>query len=253
MNHQFSVEVAVDIGLAPAIIFNSIGFWVEQNAANGRNLRDGRYWTYNTVKAWTDLFPYLTQKKVEKALSALREHGYVMAANYNEDRRDRTLWYTLTDKGHAIFHPSLPQGRSISPTGEMEVPHRGNDYIYSTVDNTVSNTDISSEKSPDTFESDLAEIVDFLNSTVGSRYTTKNKQLRGYVRARLSEGFTVEDFRTVISTKAAKWKDDPKMRDYLRPSTLFAPSHFEEYLNESPKPKSILDSVDWSKYELESV
>ena len=40
------------------------------------------------------------------------------------------------------------------------------------------------------------------------------------------------------------------MRDFLRPSTLFAPSHFEEYLNESPQQKGKLDQIDWSLYEL---
>ena len=102
----------------------------------------------------------------------------------------------------------------------------------------------------ESFESDLKAIVDHLNEKVGSRYTTKNKQLRGYVRARLDEGFTVSDFFTVIDTKVAKWGNDKKMRDFLRPSTLFAPSHFEEYLNESPQPKSQLDEIDWSMYEL---
>lgn len=110
-----------------------------------------------------------------------------------------------------------------------------------------------SEKESNAFESDLKAIVDHLNAKVGSRYTTKNKQLRGYVHARLGEGFTVGDFLTVIDNKVAKWGDDPKMRDFLRPSTLFAPSHFEEYLNESPRQASYLDTVDWSAYELEQI
>ena len=112
--------------------------------------------------------------------------------------------------------------------------------------------DSMSGNSDEPFEEKLKAIVDHLNAKVGSRYTTKNKQLRGYVHARLDEGFTVDDFFTVIDTKAAKWRDDPKMRDYLRPSTLFAPSHFEEYLNESPQ-TSILDTVDWDKYRLEQI
>lgn len=250
MNHQFNVGVAVDVGLVPAIVFNAIGFWVTQNAANGRNFIDGHYWTYNTVKAWADLFPYCSTKQIEKALTKLREQGYVAAENYNKDKWNRTLWYTLTSKGEQAFSPAFPlQGKRISTTGEMDFPSEGNDYITSTVNNTVPNTDSSASES---FESDLKAIVDHLNEKVGSRYTTKNKQLRGYVHARLEEGFTVDDFFTVIDTKAAKWKSDPKMRDFLRPSTLFAPSHFEEYLNESPKPKSKLDEIDWSRYEIPS-
>ena len=47
----------------------------------------------------------------------------------------------------------------------------------------------------------------------------------------MSEGFTVEDFKTVIHKKAKQWMDDPKMIKFLRPETLFG-SKFEGYLNE---------------------
>ena len=52
------------------------------------------------------------------------------------------------------------------------------------------------------------------------------------IKARLDEGYTVDDFKTVIDKKVKAWKDDPKMSAYLRPETLFRPSHFESYLNE---------------------
>lgn len=245
MNHSFSVEVATDIGLAPAILFNAIGFWVEQNAANGRNCMDGRYWTYNTVKAWSDLFPYLTAKQVEKALTALREHDYVIAGNYNKDKWDRTLWYTLSDKGHAILHPSPPQGRCISPTGEMEFPHRGNDYIH-TVNNTVGNTDSLSGK-PDDVPYD--EVIDYLNEKTGKRYRAKTESTRRLIRARFADGYTLDDFRHVIDVKVSQWLGTEQDK-FLRPETLFRPGHFESYLNEQSRPASYLDTVDWSKYEL---
>lgn len=248
MNHSFSVEVATDIGLAPAILFNAIGFWVEQNAANGRNCMDGRYWTYNTVKAWSDLFPYLTAKQVEKALTALREHDYVIAGNYNKDKWDRTLWYTLSDKGHAILHPSPPQGRCISPTGEMEFPHRGNDYIH-TVNNTVGNTDSLSGK-PDDVPYDA--VIDYLNEKTGKHYRSKAAATRKLIKARFADGYTLDDFRHVIDVKASQWLGTEQDK-FLRPETLFRPGHFESYLNESPKPRSKLDEIDWSAYELESM
>lgn len=248
MNHSFSVEVAVDVGLAPAIVFNAIGFWVTQNAANKRNCMDGHYWTYNTVKAWADLFPYLTTKQVEKALATLREHDYVMAGNYNEDKWDRTLWYTLTDKGYAVLHAFPPQGRCISPTGEMEFPHRGNEYIY-TVNNTVGNTDTLSGK-PDDVPYDA--VIDYLNERTGKRYRSKTESTRKMIRARFADGYTLDDFKHVIDVKASQWLGTEQER-YLRPETLFRPGKFESYLNESPKPKSRLDYIDWSAYELESM
>ena len=247
MNHSFSVEVAVDVGLAPAIVFNAIGFWVTQNAANKRNLMDGRYWTYNTVKAWADLFPYLSPKQVEKALTALREHDYVMAGNYNKDKWDRTLWYTLTDKGYAVLHAFPSQGGCISPTGEMEFPHRGNDYIY-TVNNTVGNSNTLSGK-PDDVPYD--EVIDYLNEKTGKHYRSKAAATRKLIKARFADGYTLEDFHRVIDTKTSQWLNTDQDK-FLRPETLFRPSHFESYLNESPQ-TSILDTVDWDKYRLEQI
>ena len=42
----------------------------------------------------------------------------------------------------------------------------------------------------------------------------------------------------VIDRKVSQWLEKSDMRIYLRPKTLFAPGHFEEYLNEPEKPVS---------------
>ena len=53
---------------------------------------------------------------------------------------------------------------------------------------------------------------------------------------RLAEGFTIDDFKKVIDVKCAQWLNDPNMKKYLRPETLFKASHFESYLNEYVEP-----------------
>lgn len=73
-------------------------------------------------------------------------------------------------------------------------------------------------------------VIDYLNEKVGSRYQ-HSKTSRTPISARLSDGFTVDDCRLVIDLKVEQWEKDPKMCEFIRPSTLFAPSHFEEYLN----------------------
>jgi predicted phage replisome organizer/uncharacterized phage protein (TIGR02220 family) len=79
---------------------------------------------------------------------------------------------------------------------------------------------------------EIHEIIGYLNEKTGKKFRASSEAHAKYVRARLKEGYTVEDFKKVIDKKVKKWKDDPKMFDFLRPSTLFAPSHFDEYLNE---------------------
>ena len=46
----------------------------------------------------------------------------------------------------------------------------------------------------------------------------------------LAEGFTVSDFKQVIDNKCNDWLRDQKMKEYLRPETLFG-TKFESYLN----------------------
>jgi uncharacterized phage protein (TIGR02220 family) len=61
-------------------------------------------------------------------------------------------------------------------------------------------------------------------------YKATTKKTQSCVKARLAEGFTVDDFKAVIDKKCAEWIGDEKMEKYLRPETLFGPK-FEGYLN----------------------
>jgi len=79
----------------------------------------------------------------------------------------------------------------------------------------------------------IVEIISYLNEKTGKKFTARAKSTRSHIKARLSEGRTVDDFKTVIDNKCAKWLHDPKMTDYLRPETLFG-TKFEAYINERP-------------------
>ena len=74
------------------------------------------------------------------------------------------------------------------------------------------------------------DVVTFLNSTVGSNYKSTTDKTRKLIAARLAEGFTVDDFKAVITKKAKEWQGTD-MAQYLRPETLFG-TKFEGYLNQ---------------------
>jgi len=75
----------------------------------------------------------------------------------------------------------------------------------------------------------IKEIVDYLNSKAGTKYKASSKTTNESIHARLSEGFTVDDFKTVIDKKCAEWLGTD-FGQYLRPVTLFG-NKFEGYLN----------------------
>lgn len=93
------------------------------------------------------------------------------------------------------------------------------------------------------------EIIDYLNLKTGSNYRYSTKSIREYINGRLREGYTVDDFKTVIDKKCLEWEGTDQ-EQYLRPSTLFAPRHFAEYLNQpvkKPKKEGFgFADIDWS-------
>jgi uncharacterized phage protein (TIGR02220 family) len=78
-----------------------------------------------------------------------------------------------------------------------------------------------------------AEAVDYLNRRTGCSFKAASRATVRHVRARIAEGYAVEDFKRVIGIKAAQWENDPNMSRYLRPETLFGP-RLENYLNKMP-------------------
>lgn len=74
------------------------------------------------------------------------------------------------------------------------------------------------------------EIIEYLNVKTCSKFKATTKPYIQAIRSRLKEGYTVDDFKTVIDKKCREWKGT-KLEKYLTPKTLFAPSHFDTYLN----------------------
>jgi len=81
---------------------------------------------------------------------------------------------------------------------------------------------------------EITEIIQMFNQLTGKRDNTKTESNREHINARLEEGRTKEEMKAVILDRIKKWGRDPKMKQYIRPSTIFLPSKFDQYLNEIP-------------------
>lgn len=73
------------------------------------------------------------------------------------------------------------------------------------------------------------DIIQHLNERTGSHYKPTTNKTKELIQARMNEGFTVEDFKTVIDKKCVEWMNT-EWQEYLRPVTLFG-TKFESYLN----------------------
>ena len=91
-------HVAAVYGLEEAIFLHSLMFWYRTNRGNNQNFYDDRWWTYNSVKAFEEIFPWWTGGQIRRIIARCREKGAVLTGNYSEDQRDRTAWYTPSDE-----------------------------------------------------------------------------------------------------------------------------------------------------------
>ena len=121
------------------------------------------------------------------------------------------------------------------------------DTVSDTVSDSVTVTDtdtvsVTDEEDTDTeLRERIKEIVDYFNEVTGKHYTYTGKDTVKNIKARLKDGFTVDDFKTVIWKKTQQWKGTD-MEQYIRPVTLFG-NKFESYLNQST-PQTRKDELD---------
>ena len=79
---------------------------------------------------------------------------------------------------------------------------------------------------------ELDKVIDYLNQQAKTHYR-KNATNRDLVKARINEGYTIQDCMKVIDNKTTQWLNT-EWEQYLRPRTLFQKSKFESYLNTKP-------------------
>lgn len=77
---------------------------------------------------------------------------------------------------------------------------------------------------------EIEEVVNHLNEKAGTKYKSSSKNTTKHIKARLNDGYTLEDFKSVIDKKCSEWLNTD-MEKYLCPNTLFG-SKFEKYLNQ---------------------
>ena len=77
---------------------------------------------------------------------------------------------------------------------------------------------------------EIEEVINHLNEKAGTKYKSNSKNTTKHIKARINDGYTLEDFKTVIDKKCSEWLNTD-MEKYLCPDTLFG-SKFEKYLNQ---------------------
>jgi len=103
-----SRELAKLIGLNEAIVLQQIHYWIEVNRQANKNYRDGRYWTFNSIKNWHENdFSFWSFDTVKRTFSVLEKRGYLVSGNYNRQNFDHTKWYSIDYEAIETLNSSI--------------------------------------------------------------------------------------------------------------------------------------------------
>jgi|GEM_PF-3039208 hypothetical protein len=88
---------------------------------------------------------------------------------------------------------------------------------------------------------EIKGIVEYLNIKSNSHYKYSTDKTQTLIKARIKDGFTLDDFKIVIDKKCEEWLGTD-FEKFLRPETLFS-NKFEGYLNQkiTAKKKTLKD------------
>ena len=212
MNHSFNVEIAKKYGVDGAIMIENLYFWIQKNKVNNKNFHDGRYWTYNSMKAFTELFPYWTEKQIRRILENLKKDGAIITGNYNKIPYDRTLWYALDDSIISFYSNET-----------LDLTKQENGNIKKVEPIPYINTDINTDKKPDNIYSDFNKII------IAKYPGKKTKAIRDKKVPSLLKKYSIEELTRCIERYARDCRF--KEKKYILNEGTFWNGRYEDYLD----------------------
>ena len=184
------------------------------------------------------------KESLQNGLKELEEYGYLQRINRHSDKSGKFggLEWILDDtpangknSQNSGKKSGLPSdGKTVQRENrppENSSLRNNNNKKYQMQEVTTERKEYSSPaKKQDEPPIPYKEIIDYLNQKTGAHYKPSSKANQRLIKARFKEGYKLDDFTTVIDNKAFEWQHTD-MWQFMRPSTLFSPSHFDDYLN----------------------
>lgn len=119
--HSFRIDFAKEYGIEEAILLQYFGFWMDKNEANGRNFKDGAYWTYMSFAGLVKLFPYMSSRTIKRKIKHLKKLGLIKVQNFNTDNSGSSNWYTIDCVKLSQASDKVAQG--LCQVGTRSVPN----------------------------------------------------------------------------------------------------------------------------------
>lgn len=160
-----------------------------------------------------------------------RIHNYVQSDRYSKSELPEAKQVELKNKVYEVVQAPINPDNTYMDTKCIQNGYKMDTQIrIDKIREEENRIETLCHVSHDDVDKSHYEIIEYLNQKTGSKFKPTTKPYVQAIRSRLKEGYTVEDFKTVIDKKCREWKGT-KLEKYLTPKTLFAPSHFDTYLN----------------------
>ena len=109
---EFRESEAIQYGVNEAIMIQNFRYWINKNKANGKHEHEGKTWTYNSNKAFNEIFKFWSEKQIRTILKSLEDKNVIQTGNFNKKGFDRTKWYSFVDEERFL---------SIGSNGQMHL------------------------------------------------------------------------------------------------------------------------------------
>lgn len=120
---NFSSGAAEMYGVDGAIMLHHIAFWVFRNKLNNTNIIEGQTWTWNSARAFSEIFPFWSKDQVRRILINLEKKGAIISGLHNRAGWDRTKWYTITKEVEKFYQFEVTQNAN-SKTKKSKLRNR---------------------------------------------------------------------------------------------------------------------------------
>ena len=207
---------------------------LELSIKNGWHDRDGNVFQYYTnEQLMVDLNS--SEKTIIKFKKELKDVGLLKEVRQGNNLPNR-IYISAVD--------GAVDGTVNSTVSELEILQSG------TVNSTVSELEILQTNKTNNNEIDnnnnklsiCKEVVSYLNLKAKKNFKVDTASHQKFIKARLKDGYVLEDFKKVVDIMVAKWKGT-EYEQYLQPQTLFG-NKMDNYLNQPmPKRSTILTST----------
>lgn len=197
---------------------------LELSIKNGWHDRDGNVFQYYTnEQLMVDLNS--SEKTIIKFKKELKDVGLLKEVRQGNNLPNR-------------IYISAVDGTVNSTVSELEILQSG------TGNNTVSELEILQTNKTNNNEIDnnnnklsiCKEVISYLNLKAKKNFKVDTASHQKFIKARLKEGYVLEDFKKVVDIMVAKWKGT-EYEQYLQPQTLFG-NKMDNYLNQ-PMPRKV--------------